>query len=154
MSCSVLAKHATAPAPEEHIEEYLESLGLFEEEGSYPVKVSWIARSLHVAQPSVVQMLRKLDSLGHVKYRQGAGVQLTERGRKVAKRIMRNHRLMEVFFARTIGGDIEEEFFCGIEHHLTERLTDNVCSWLKHPRKCPHGKPIPEGSCCKNQASA
>jgi len=40
------------------------------------------------------------------------------------------------------------------EGHDGERLhptvTDSVCSFLGHPRHCPHGRPIPEGECCRS----
>jgi DtxR family Mn-dependent transcriptional regulator len=31
---------------------------------------------------------------------------------------------------------------------LSERVVDRVCTFLGHPPKCPHGAPIPRGSCC------
>jgi len=37
-------------------------------------------------------------------------------------------------------------------------MTDSICSFLGHPKFCPHGKPIPRGACClqaeKTAASA
>jgi DtxR family Mn-dependent transcriptional regulator len=38
---------------------------------------------------------------------------------------------------------------CKMEHILSEELTESVCTFLGHPRTCPHGKPIPRGECCK-----
>jgi len=38
---------------------------------------------------------------------------------------------------------------CEFEHILHRGIDDNVCTLLGHPSTCPHGKPIPEGECCK-----
>ncbi len=42
-----------------------------------------------------------------------------------------------------------EEEACKLEHILSPAVTDSVCSFLGHPPVCPHGKPIPQGDCCK-----
>ena len=36
-----------------------------------------------------------------------------------------------------------------IEHNLTPGIVDSICTLLGHPRQCPHGSPIPEGECCR-----
>jgi len=41
-----------------------------------------------------------------------------------------------------------EKEACTWEHVLSEGVTDSVCSFLGHPRVCPHNKPIPPGQCC------
>src|SRR3989304_1648793 len=55
------AEHDTAPSAKEHVEEYLEVLRIFQEEGRELVKISWIAARLGIAKPSVVQMLKKMQ---------------------------------------------------------------------------------------------
>ncbi len=72
-------------------------------------------------------------------------------GEERARAIVRRHRLAEVLFAEVLGADLEdaEESACEFEHTLTERVVDRVCTFLGHPPKCPHGKPIPRGSCCR-----
>jgi DtxR family transcriptional regulator, Mn-dependent transcriptional regulator len=49
-------------AESEHIEMYLKAIWFIRERGD-EVKVSTIAQILNVTQPSVVQMLKKLDNL-------------------------------------------------------------------------------------------
>jgi DtxR family Mn-dependent transcriptional regulator len=39
---------------------------------------------------------------------------------------------------------------CVMEHVLSHEVTDSVCSFLGHPKFCPHGKPIPAGRCCRS----
>jgi len=81
-------------AEAEHVEMYLKAIWHIKERGE-PVKISTIAKMLHVRQPSVVQMLKKLNGQDLVEYNK-AGVFLTEGGEKVGSNMMRNSRLLEV----------------------------------------------------------
>ena len=112
-----------------------------------PVKISTIAKMLNVRQPSVVQMLKKLNEQNLVNYSK-AGVSLTEGGERVGSSMMRNSRLLEVLMDSALKVEIDEEMVCGIEHHMSKQFTDALCTMLKHPRQCPHGHEIPRGPCC------
>ncbi len=133
----------------ENIEEYLEALLIFDENKKPLVRIKEISSQLKVAPPSVVQMLKKLEKKGYVKYRPREGVELTNKGRTIATRILRNHRLIETLMKKTLRKDIDEEVACGIEHHLSEEIANAICTSLGHPPLCPHGNPIPRGECCK-----
>ena len=133
-------------AESEHIEMYLKAIWYIRERGD-EVKVSSIAKLLNVTQPSVVQMLRKLNSSQLVHYTKGS-VKLTGEGERIGKQMMRNTRLLEVLMKDALRIEIDEEMVCGIEHHMKDIFTDALCTLLKHPRKCPHGHVIPRGKCC------
>ncbi len=133
-------------AESEHIEMYLKAIWYIREKGQDP-KVSSIAKLLNVTQPSVVQMLRKLDNSSLVNYGQ-TQVTLTEGGRKIGRQMIRNTRLLEVMMKDALRIEIDEEMVCGIEHHMKTIFTDALCTLLKHPRTCPHGHDIPKGKCC------
>ena len=133
-------------AEAEHVEMYLKAIWHLNER-SEDVKISTIARMLHVRQPSVVQMLKKLDSQKLVSYTK-AGVRLTEEGRSVGARMMRNSRLLEVLMDSALKIEIDEEMVCGVEHHMNPQFTDALCTMLGHPNLCPHGLGIPPGDCC------
>jgi DtxR family Mn-dependent transcriptional regulator len=133
-------------AEAEHVEMYLKAIWHIKERNE-PVKISTIAKMLNVRQPSVVQMLKKLNEQNLVNYSK-AGVSLTEAGEKVGSSMMRNSRLLEVLMDSALKVEIDEEMVCGIEHHMSKQFTDALCTMLKHPRKCPHGHSIPPGSCC------
>ncbi len=133
-------------AEEEHIEMYLKAIWHIKERGE-DVKISTIAKMLKVRQPSVVQMLKKLNSRDLVNYNK-AGVKLTETGQAVGTNMMRNSRLLEVLMETTLKVEIDEEMVCGIEHHMKKQFTDALCTMLKHPRTCPHDREIPMGECC------
>lgn len=138
-------------AESEHVEMYLKAIWCIREKGE-EVKVSSIAKLLNVTQPSVVQMLRKLDSSQLVRYSKG-NVEMTDEGDRVGRQMMRNTRLLEVLMKDALKIEIDEEMVCGIEHHMKNIFTDALCTLLKHPRKCPHGHIIPKGKCCSSLSS-
>ncbi len=132
----------------EHVEMYLKAIWHIKERKE-DVKISTIAKMLNVRQPSVVQMLKKLNIKNLVNYNK-AGVKLTEEGQAVGANMMRNSRLLEVLMESALKVKIDEEMVCGIEHHMKKEFTDALCTMLKHPRKCPHDREIPMGECCKS----
>ena len=138
-------------AEAEHVEMYLKAIWHINERND-PVKISTIAKMLHVRQPSVVQMLKKLNTKDLVEYNK-AGVSLTENGERIGSSMMRNSRLLEVLLDSALKVEIDEEMVCGIEHHMNKQFTDALCTMLKHPRKCPHSHDIPMGECCENKDS-
>ncbi|HZS26650.1 MAG TPA: iron dependent repressor, metal binding and dimerization domain protein [Candidatus Angelobacter sp.] len=75
----------------------------------------------------------------------------TEKGRKRAEDVIRRHRLAERLFTQTFHIHDEKEVAeqaCKFEHILSPEATNRICSFLGHPRTCPHGSPIPAGECC------
>ena len=84
-------------------------------------------------------------------------VELTPRGMKRAGDIIRRHRLAERLFTDSLAMDSETEIeqqACKFEHILSAEATDKICTFLNHPRTCPHGSPIPPGPCCGKQVTA
>lgn len=134
-------------AEAEHVEMYLKAMWSIIETGQ-ELKVSSIAKVLNVTQPSVVQMLHKLNDSKLIDYKKGSIVTLTKEAEKIGKQMIRNTRLLEVLMRDALKIDIDEEMVCGIEHHMKEIFTDALCTLLKHPKICPHGYKIPHGNCC------
>ena len=134
-------------AEAEHVEMYLKAIWHIKERGE-DVKISSIAKMLNVRQPSVVQMLKKLNEQKLVNYNK-AGVTLTQEGERIGSVMMRNSRLLEVLMDSALKIEIDEEMVCGVEHHMNKQFTNALCTMLKHPRKCPHDHEIPLGECCK-----
>jgi len=135
-------------AEAESVEMYLKAVWYIREQGK-DVRVSSIAKLLNVKQPSVVQMLHKLNEANLVEY--GAGrnlVRMTPGGEKIGKQMIRNTRLLEVLMRDALKIEIDEELVCGIEHHMKQIFTDALCTLLDHPRECPHRNEIPRGECC------
>jgi len=138
-------------AEAEHVEMYLKAIWHIKEKNE-PVKISVIAKMLNVRQPSVVQMLKKLNEKELVEYNK-AGVILTETGEEIGSSMMRNSRLLEVLMDSALKVEVDEEMVCGIEHHMNVQFTDALCTMLNHPRKCPHDHDIPMGECCSKTES-
>jgi putative ABC transport system ATP-binding protein len=83
-------------------------------------------------------------------------VELTPHGRERASSIIRRHRLAERLFTDSLAMDSETEIeqqACKFEHILSPEATDKICTFLGHPRTCPHGAPIPPGPCCRLERS-
>jgi DtxR family transcriptional regulator, Mn-dependent transcriptional regulator len=135
-------------AEAESVEMYLKAIWYIREEGE-EAKVSSIARLLNVKQPSVVQMLHKLNEDNLVEYTKGRYlVKMTSSGEKIGKQMIRNTRLLEVLMREALKIEIDEEMICGIEHHMNKKFTNAICTLLGHPRECPHRRVIPNGECC------
>lgn len=136
----------------ENVEEYLEALFILEEKGKSMAKITEVAETLGVAPPSAVEMLKKIERRGLVDYMARTGVSLTPNGRKLARRIVRNHRLAELLLTQILKIEMDdasqESVACAIEHHISDKIAEAVCTKLGHPRKCPHGNNIPVGRCC------
>ncbi len=78
-------------------------------------------------------------------------ISLTDKGFDYARKIIRAHRLAEKLICDALGGDFEAGA-CEFEHIINTDLVDSICVLLGHPKLCPHGKPIPQGECCKTAA--
>jgi len=131
-----------------NVEEYLEILWIMEEKGKEIAKISEIAEELKIAPPSVVEMSRKMEARGLVEYKTREGIKMTKNGRTIATQIVRNHRLTELLLTDILHMKVDETAVCGLEHYLSEEISDAVCTTLNHPRTCPHGHKIPPGKCC------
>ncbi len=87
--------------------------------------------------------------------RENGHLTLTKAGVPAGRQMVRRRRLAERLLADVL--TIEEERLdaqaCRVEHVLQEGLDDKICTLLGHPRFCPHGRPIPEGECCRERAT-
>jgi len=78
-------------------------------------------------------------------------LELTPKGWGEAESSIRRHRLAERLLTDVLNvkKDILHEMGCKFEHVLQKDIEENICTLLGHPRNCPHGRPIPEGDCCR-----
>jgi putative ABC transport system ATP-binding protein len=94
--------------------------------------------------------LRTMVDLGLV-LRKGAQLDFTPQGYDRARSVIRRHRLAERLFLDTLAMRDESQLeatACTFEHILSPEATERICSYLGHPKTCPHGSPIPPGECC------
>jgi len=96
------------------------------------------------------EALSELIRLAYVEVR-GERVHLRKEGRSEARMTVRRHRLaerlmMDILDIKGVSGD---ERACEFEHLLHHGVDTKICTLLNHPTTCPHGKPIPPGTCCE-----
>src|SRR5262245_57434636 len=104
-----------------------------------------IAARLQVRAPSVTGMLKRLAEAGSIRYESRHGAQLTEQGIALARRVIRRHRLLELFLTRVLGLDWSEvdAEADALEHVISPRLEQAIAAHLGEPLEDPHGHPIP-----------
>ena len=128
----------------ESIQDYLKKLYHLQT-GDGRVSVTALAREQHVSPASASAMVKKLGALGLVEHAPYRGVLLTPAGEMVAVEVIRHHRLLELYLARTLGlhvDDVHDEAE-RLEHVLSEELEAKIDSALGYPTHDPHGDPIP-----------
>jgi DtxR family Mn-dependent transcriptional regulator len=126
-------------------EEILESLWIItEEKGENAAHFD----ALQIDQDD--ESLAELVGLAYVEVR-GERVHLRREGRAEARMTVRRHRLAErlMMDILDIKGRSGDERACEFEHLLHHGVDTKICALLNHPTTCPHGKPIPPGSCCE-----
>jgi DtxR family Mn-dependent transcriptional regulator len=104
-----------------------------------------IAARLGVRAPSVTGMLKRLAEAGWISYEPGRGARLNAHGLTEARRVIRRHRLVELFLTRVLGldwseVDAEAE---ALEHAISPRLEQAIAAHLGEPLEDPHGHLIP-----------
>jgi DtxR family Mn-dependent transcriptional regulator len=137
---------------DQDLEEVAEEMWTLAEEGRGSLddlrRTSQVARLDAAVQRMLWGGLARVD---------GEGIALTPAGRALAERQVRRHRLAEALFMAAL--EVHDDravnrTACVMEHVLDSILTDSVCTFLGHPTRCPHGKPIPAGPCCQTFAGA
>jgi len=127
------------------LQEYLETILYLVHTAGSPVKTSAIASEMGVSQPSVTEMLQRLSSKGLIEYTPYHGVSLTSEGMREAMLVKRKHQVLECLLVDVFDyspRDAHEEA-CLLEHSISERMLENLCTLMGHPRVCPDGNPIP-----------
>ncbi|MBI1746981.1 MAG: ATP-binding cassette domain-containing protein [Acidobacteria bacterium] len=135
----------TGEQQDELHDDILEKIWLVIERGKTP------AADL-IRVPDVIDNRRRLRTMmegGWIVLSNGEVV-VTEKGKRRAEDIVRRHRLAERLLADTLAVGQKEaaQQACRFEHILSPETTEKICSFLQHPRTCPHGMPIPRGRCC------
>jgi len=116
------------------LEDYVEMIFRLRRDGSI-VKVSDIAAALDVTKPSVVRAIRELTKLGLVKHEPYRGVELTEKGRRVAKLVLNRHLLLRAFLVKLgVGENTADRDACLMEHILSAETIDHIREYTQ--RSC------------------
>lgn len=109
------------------------------------VSTNALAELLGIKAPSVTDMAQKLTELGYIHYKKYQGVRLTKEGEIQALKILRRHRLIELFLVESLGYALHEvhDEAERLEHAVSERFITAISQKLGDPEIDPHGDPIP-----------
>jgi DtxR family transcriptional regulator, Mn-dependent transcriptional regulator len=104
-----------------------------------------LAAALAVSPGTVTSMLKTLSDSELATYTPYEGARLTAAGNSLALRILRRHRLIELFLTKTLDltwDEVHEEAE-NMEHAVSDLLVDRIDAYLGYPPVDPHGDPIP-----------
>jgi DtxR family transcriptional regulator, Mn-dependent transcriptional regulator len=109
------------------------------------VSTNALAEELKVKAPSVTDMAQRLVSADLVDYERYKGVRLTHTGEALALKIIRRHRLLELFLVKELGYELREVHreAESLEHAVSDRFIEALAAKLGDPNLDPHGDPIP-----------
>ncbi len=126
------------------IEDYIKAIYALEVEHQ-KATTKRIAERLGVRMASVTGMVKHLAAEGYVRHTPYRGVETREKGKHVALKMIRRHRIIELFLSQTLGlswdeVDADAEV---LEHAVSDRLIERIYEYLGCPEFDPHGAPIP-----------
>ena len=127
-------------------EDYLKTIYDLQDDDTR-VAPSAIATAMGVKPPTVTTMLQRMQDDGFVDYEPYQGARLTTRGERQSLRVVRQHRLLELFLTEQLGydwSDVHDEADV-LEHYVSEKLEAQIATVLEDPTVDPHGAPIPNG---------
>ena len=129
-------------------ENYIKAIYKLSHDFKNEVTTSSIADYLDTKASSVTDMVQKLADKEFVNYMKYQGVSLTSSGKELAIKIVRKHRLWELFLYQTLGFKWNEihEIAEELEHIKSEILIEKLDKFLNYPKKDPHGDPIPDAN--------
>ena len=127
-------------------ENYLKAIYKLFERQEKSVSTNSIASEMATSAASVSDMLKKLKDKELINYEKYRGVTLTDLGNEIATRLIRRHRLWEVFLVEKLDFSWDEihEIAEELEHINSSKLTNSLEAFLGYPKFDPHGDPIPD----------
>lgn len=126
------------------VEDYVKYIYKLTQEGGRATTKA-LAEKMSLGQGTVSGMLKQLATRGLAKHVPYYGVQLTNAGNELALRMVRRHRLLELFLVKTLGfgwHEVDDDAE-RLEHAVSDRMIDRIDELLGRPNVDPHGAPIP-----------
>jgi DtxR family transcriptional regulator, Mn-dependent transcriptional regulator len=126
------------------VEDYLKSIWVLQQ-AEDPVSTSRIAERLRLSAPAVTAMVKRLADHGLLRHEPYYGVRLTPSGERAALRIIRRHRVLELFLTEVLGypWDRVHDEAERLEHAASDELIERLARYLGEPERDPHGSAIP-----------
>lgn len=111
------------------------------------IKTKKIADHFSYSVQSVNEMIKKLEERALITFKPYKGIKLTKKGSLEALRMIRAHRIWEVFLSEKLGlsWELLHEEAEKLEHVVSDEVIDRLYDYLGQPKTCKHGNPIPNG---------
>ena len=139
-------------APGHSIDDYLETIYFLAfPVGEYrpatkgsPTLAARVADMLGVSRASAGEMLKRLEADGLVERGEHKEALLTAKGRELAERAVRRHRLIERLLTDFMGYTAAEahEQADALSDTFTDDMIERIATQLGRPERCPHGWPV------------
>ena len=126
------------------VEDFLKAVYTLQQQ-SERVSTNTLRDALNITAPSVTDMAQRLVDAGLVDYQKYRGVVLTDAGRDIALKVIRRHRLIELYLMRELGYQLHEVHAEAerLEHAVSDHFVEALARKLGNPEIDPHGDPIP-----------
>jgi DtxR family Mn-dependent transcriptional regulator len=119
------------------------------------VSTNALTEVLKIKPPSVTDMAQRLVKAQLIDYEKYRGVRLTATGQAIALKMIRRHRLIELYLVQELGYALHEvhEEAEKLEHAVSDRFIEAIALKMQHPQFDPHGDPIPapDGTMAKRE---
>jgi len=135
----------TTPELSAVTQDYLKVVWSAREWSTQPVTTKMLAARLGVGPSTVSETVRRLADSGLVTHEPYGAVELTAAGERHALAVVRRHRLIETFLVEVLGygwDEVHDEAEV-LEHAVSDLFVERIAAQLGHPRRDPHGDPIP-----------
>jgi DtxR family transcriptional regulator, Mn-dependent transcriptional regulator len=126
------------------VEDYLKAIWSLQQD-EVPVATSRLAERLGLTSAAVTAMVKRLAENKLVRHERYQGVRLTPAGELAALRIIRRHRVIELFLVEVLGyaWDRVHDEAERLEHAASDELIERLARLLGEPERDPHGSVIP-----------
>ncbi len=125
-------------------EDFLQAIYRLQERNG-AARTGELVKTLKVVPGTVTNTVERLERRGLVTHEAYRGVKLTEKGRRIALRVLRRHRLSERLLTEILDVEWDEshQVASQLEHGVSNDVASRIEKVLGHPGTCPHGNPIP-----------
>lgn len=127
------------------VQNFLKAVYALQQESKERISTNALAEVLNVKAPSITDMAQRMVDAGLVDYERYKGVLLTESGEHIALKVIRRHRLIELYLVQELGYALHEvhDEAENLEHAVSDRFIEALAQKLGDPSVDPHGDPIP-----------
>lgn len=128
-------------------QDYLKIIWSATEWSDTPITVTALAERMGVKASTASDAVRKLADQGLLTHAPYGSIELTDVGGSHAVEMVRRHRLLETFLVQVLDYSWDEVHVEAeiLEHAVSDAMIDRIDRHLGHPRRDPHGDPIPTG---------